>query len=63
MPRINLIIEKAKDGNLWGRVNFRNNLMIDFASTVERLENKMRKLIKKFYGVYAEFDHEFADRE
>jgi hypothetical protein len=59
MARINLIIEKAEDGNLWGRVNFRNNLMVDFASTVERLENKMRRLIKKFHGVEAVFDHAY----
>lgn len=59
MAKINLIIEKGEDGKLWGRVNFRNNLITDFASTVEMLERKMSKLIKDFYGVDAVFDHAY----
>ncbi len=59
MAKINLIIEKGEDGKLWGRVNFRNNLLTDFASTVEMLERKMRKLIKDFYGVEALFDRAY----
>lgn len=59
MAKINLIIEKGEDGKLWGRVNFRNNLLTDFAPTVEMLERKMRKLIKDFYGVEALFDHAY----
>lgn len=59
MAKINLIIEKGEDGKLWGRVYFRNNLMTDFASTVELLEKKMSRLIKDFYGVDAVFDHTY----
>lgn len=59
MVKINLIIEKGEDGKLWGRVNFRNNLMTDFASTVGVLERKMSRLIKDFYGVNAVFDHAY----
>ena len=40
MAKINLIIEKGEDGKLWGRVNFRNNLITDFAATVEKLEKE-----------------------
>lgn len=59
MPKINLIIEKGEDGKLWGRVNFRNNLLTDFASNVEGLEKKMCKLVKDFHGVNAVFDHTY----
>ena len=59
MIKINLIIEKSEDGKLWGRVDFRNNLMTDFAATVEMLEKKMRKLIKDFHDVDAVFDHSY----
>ncbi len=59
MAKINLIIEKEKDGKLWGRVNFRNNLLTAFATTVEMLEKKMTRLIKEFHGVDAVFDHTY----
>jgi hypothetical protein len=54
-----LIIEKGEDGKLWGRVNVRNNLITDFASSVEMLEKKMRKLISDFHGMEAEFYHTY----
>ncbi len=57
MVKINLIIEKGEDGKLWGRVNFRNNLIVDLAPTVEMLEKKMRKLIKDFHDVDVTFNH------
>lgn len=59
MAKINLIIEKGDDGKLWGRLNFRNNLITDFASSVEILERKMAKLVKDFHGVDAVFDHSY----
>ncbi len=59
MAKINLIIEKGEDGKLWGRVNFRNNLLTDFASTVEILEKKMHKLVKEFHGIDPVFDHAY----
>ena len=59
MAKINLIIEKGEDGKLWRRVNFRNNLMIDFASSVEMLEKKMSKLIKDFYEAEIVFEHSY----
>ena len=59
MAKINLIIEKGDDGKLWGRVNFRNNLMTDFGCTVEILKKKMSKLIKDFYGIDAVFNQAY----
>ncbi len=55
MTKINLIIEKGEDGRLWGRVNFRNNLIVDVATTVDALKRKMRKLIMELYDIDIEF--------
>ena len=59
MPKINLIIEKGTDGKLWGRVNYRNNLMVDVASNVEVLERKTQKLVREFYDVDVVFEHTY----
>jgi hemoglobin-like flavoprotein len=59
MAKINLIIEKGNDGKLWGRVNYRSNLMIDVASTVDVLERKIQKLIKDFYNTHVVFEHTY----
>lgn len=42
-----LIVEKA-DGDLWGRVNIKNNLIIETATTLEALKKKMKQLILDF---------------
>lgn len=54
-----LIIEKSK-GKLWGRVNYRDNLITDFASNVNTLERKVRKLLKDFHQIpNVEFEHSY----
>lgn len=54
-----LIIEKSK-GKLWGRVNYKDNLITDFASSVDVLEKKMRKLLKDFHRLSdAEFEYSY----
>ena len=45
--KVLLIIEKNK-GKLWGRVNYKDNLITDFASNIDTLEKKMRKSLKDF---------------
>lgn len=50
MKKIVLIIEKDK-GRLWGRVTYKNNLIIDNAANVPALEMKMAKLLKDFHDV------------
>ena len=50
MKKILLIIEKDK-GKLWGRVNYKNNLITDYAASIPALEKKMTKLLKDFHGV------------
>lgn len=59
MTKINLIVEKGEDGRLWGRVNFRNNLIVDVATTVDALERKMRKLIMELYDIDIEFTNAY----
>ena len=54
-----LIIEKSK-GKLWGRVNYKDNLITDFATNIDTLEKKMRKLLKEFHELQnVEFDYSY----
>ena len=54
-----LIIEKSK-GKLWGRVNHKDNLITDFATNIDTLEKKMRKLLKDFHELQnVEFDYSY----
>jgi len=50
MKKILMIIEKDK-GKLWGRVNYKNNLITDYAASIAALEKKMANLLKDFHGV------------
>jgi DNA-binding transcriptional regulator YdaS (Cro superfamily) len=45
MEKILLIIEKGADKDLWGRVSFDDNLIVDSASSLESLEKKMKKTL------------------
>ncbi len=51
MKKIILIIEKAEDGKYWGRVNFQNNLLVEFASSVDSLQHKMTRQLGKFHSL------------
>src|ERR1700730_1513539 len=54
-----LIIEKSK-GKLWGRVNYKDNLITDFATNIDTLEKKMRKLLKDFHELQkVEFEYSY----
>jgi hypothetical protein len=59
MAKVNLIIEKGSDGKLWGRVSFKDNLITDFANSVEALEKKIKKVIKDFHGAEVEFESSY----
>ena len=61
MKPLSLIIEHSKK-ELWGRVYYDDNLIIDSASSVERLERKMKKLLKDLHGLDPNailFDHHY----
>ena len=53
METIALIIESAKDGELWGRVQYDDNLIIESASSVPELERKMKALLKDWHALDA----------
>ncbi len=59
MKKIHLIIENAKDGVCWGRVNYEDDLLVDNAESVEQLQIKMKDLLVAFHDLEAstlEFD-------
>ncbi|HMH33310.1 MAG TPA: hypothetical protein VK543_09790 [Puia sp.] len=47
MKKLSLIIEKSKDGKLWGRMEFDGDLMVDSANSLDSLERKMKKLLQE----------------
>lgn len=49
MEKIALVIESAKDKEFWGRVLYDDNLIVDEASSVAELEDKMKVLLKEFH--------------
>jgi hypothetical protein len=54
MKNINLIIENAKDGEVWGRVNYEDDLLIESAKNVEQLQIKMKELLADFHDLRPE---------
>lgn len=51
MEHIQLIVEKGDDGQLWGRVNYEDDLLVDAAATLPELQEKMAKLLTDFHEV------------
>lgn len=50
---IKLIIEGG-DGSLWGRINYEDDLLVDEAATVEKLQAKMQQLLRDFCDLDSE---------
>jgi transcriptional regulator with XRE-family HTH domain len=51
MQKILLIIEKGADKDLWGRVSFEDNLIVDSAPSLEVLGKKMKKTLHDLHGL------------
>lgn len=51
MHTLELVIENAKAGELWGRVLFEEDLLVDSAENVEELQNKMKLLLSDFHDL------------
>ena len=51
MENISLIIENAKDGEVWGRVNYEDDLLVESANNVEQLQIKMKELLSDFHDL------------
>ncbi|MBB6002334.1 hypothetical protein [Arcicella rosea] len=51
MEKIKLIIESTKEGVLWGRVNYEDNLLIESAESLEQLQVKIKNLLTNFHNL------------
>lgn len=51
MSKIALIIESASDGEIWGRVNYDDNLIVANAKDVEQLKDEMAKQLTAFHDL------------
>lgn len=51
MQKLLLIIEKGKGKDLWGRVSFEDDLIVDSASSLDSLQKKMKKTLQDLHGV------------
>ena len=51
--KLQLIVEKS-DGELWGRVRIKGNLIVDSANSIQSLEKQLKKLIYDFENVEVE---------
>jgi hypothetical protein len=57
--KLPLILEKDS-GSLWGRVSYDKNLIVDSATSLSALENKIRKALKEFHQLNdIEFDYQY----
>lgn len=50
MKKIQLIIERGADRKYWGRITFKDNLLIDSANNVSILEKKMKRILNDFHS-------------
>jgi hypothetical protein len=60
--KIPLTIERQEGTELWGRINYNDNLITDFAETVQELEVKMKALLWDFEELApenVEFIHQY----
>jgi DNA-binding transcriptional regulator YdaS (Cro superfamily) len=51
MGKILLIIEKASDNALWGRVTFDDNLITGQAPSIELLEKELKRVLYDFHAL------------
>ena len=51
MEQINLVIENAKDGLVWGRIEYDDNLLVESAENAEELQVKMKTLLFDFHDL------------
>ena len=54
MTKISLIVDGSAAGELWGRILFDNNLIIESAPDLDSLQNKMKMLLKDFHDLAPE---------
>ena len=61
LKKITLILEKSSHNILWGRVKYKNNLLLEEAASIPALQKKMKKLLVDFHDLEADqIDFELA---
>lgn len=59
--KIDLAIEKG-DGNLWGSINYNQNMIADYGNDITDLESKLKKLLYEWENIdpnLVEFEHTY----
>src|SRR5689334_13394222 len=51
MEKIQMIIEKGADKQLWGRVTLEEDLIVDSARTLESLQKKLKQALQDFHDL------------
>lgn len=46
-----MAIEQDEEGNFWGRINYKDDLVVDMTSSVRSLKRKMKKYFQSEYGL------------
>jgi len=54
MKKLRLVIEKNHKGMFWGRVRYKNNLLVEEAASIPALQKKMKKLLVDFHDLEAD---------
>ena len=59
MKKVILIIEKERNSNeLWGRIQYEGNLIVESAPTTDELQTKLKNILQEFHQISPE-DVEF----
>lgn len=60
MRKIDLNIEFGHDDNPWATIMFKDNLLIDYASSLLSLRQKMKEHLNAFHGIdNVEFEYHY----
>lgn len=51
MKKIELIIENVRAGEVWGRVNYEDNLIVDNAGNIQELQTNLTVLLEEFHDI------------
>ncbi|MDE3142733.1 MAG: hypothetical protein KGL19_01180 [Bacteroidota bacterium] len=52
--KIALVIESSSEGDVWGRVNYDDNLLVESAPSLIALQKRMKKLLVDFHSLNAD---------
>src|SRR5438874_13724650 len=57
--KVQLILERS-GSNLWGRISYNKDLIVDSATTLQSLEKKLKKILNDFHSLKeVDFDYTY----